>query len=111
MPEVGTSGAGAAVAGSKVTIDESDVLYEEDIQRNPYEIDAWLRYLDHKKAAPKEVRFRIYERGVKQLPGSYKLWYRYLKERRKAVRGLSPIDPARKEVNHAFVSNCFLGVV
>lgn len=31
MPE-----AGSAVA--RVTIDESDVLYEEDIQRNPYEV-------------------------------------------------------------------------
>ena len=31
MPE-----AGSAVA--RVTIDESDVLYEEDIQRNPFEV-------------------------------------------------------------------------
>lgn len=66
------------------------------------QIDAWIRYLDHKKAAHKEARFRIFERAVKQLPGSYKLWYRYLKERRRAVRGTSPADPARKEVNHAF---------
>ena len=33
---------------------------------------------------------------------SYTLWYRYLNERCKAVARLSPIDPARKEVNHVF---------
>lgn len=37
MPE-----AGSAVA--RVTIDESDVLYEEDIQRNPFEVKKNKKY-------------------------------------------------------------------
>eukprot|EP00729_Bicosta_minor_P011498 gene11498-11990_t len=86
----------------RTTTTPARLLHASALGSIPIQIDAWIRYLDHKKAAHKEARFRIFERAVKQLPGSYKLWYRYLKERRRAVRGTSPADPARKEVNHAF---------
>lgn len=79
-----------------------DIPYEQDILQNPYSVKIWLRYLEHKKKAAPEIRFRIYERAVKQLPGSYKLWYRYLSERKKATKGLSPTDPAREVVNYAY---------
>ena len=59
--------------------------------RGLQQLGAWMKYLDIKAKASTTVRFQLYERALKMLPGSYKLWYRYLKERRKAVRGLSPI--------------------
>eukprot|EP00038_Savillea_parva_P026092 m.51348 g.51348 ORF g.51348 m.51348 type:complete len:862 (+) comp7299_c0_seq1:235-2820(+) len=99
------SGGPAADMSASATmpvLEATDLPYEEEILRNPYSVKAWLRYLDHKAAAPHTVRFSIYERAVKQLPGSYKLWYKYLVERRKATKGLSPTDPARRDVNHAF---------
>ena len=33
---------------------------------------------------------------------SYKLWSKYLAERRRDIKGLSPADPARKEVNNCY---------
>jgi len=89
-------------AGASSALNDADLPYEEDLLRNPYNLGAWMKYLDIKAKASYTVRFQLYERALKMLPGSYKLWYRYLKERRKAVRGFSPIDPARKEVNHVF---------
>lgn len=55
--------------------------------RNPYSVKHWLRYIDHKKKAPKYGVNIIYERALKQLPGSYKLWYNYLRTRRQQIKG------------------------
>lgn len=81
---------------------EQDLLYEEEILRNPFHIKAWLRYLDARKDAPVKKRFLIFERALKALPGSYKLWHAYLIERRTSVRGLSLAHPSWEALNNTF---------
>lgn len=49
--------------------EEEDLPYEEDILRNPYAVKSWLRYIDHKKAAPKNILNLVYERALRELPG------------------------------------------
>lgn len=85
-----------------IFFEEEDIAYEEDILRNPYSVKCWLRYIEFKKEAPKEVINKIYERALKQLPGSYKLWYNYLKIVRRQVRGRCVTDPAYEDANSAF---------
>ncbi|XP_032529700.1 pre-mRNA-splicing factor syf1 homolog [Danaus plexippus] len=81
---------------------EEDLPYEEEILRNPFSVRHWLRYIEHKKAAPKYEINIIYERALKELPGSFKLWYNYLKLRRKQIRGRCITDPAYEDVNNCF---------
>ncbi|KAJ8956855.1 hypothetical protein NQ318_014270, partial [Aromia moschata] len=81
---------------------DEDLPYEEEILRNPYSVKHWLRYIDHKKTAPKHGVNIIYERALKELPGSYKLWYNYLRTRRKQIKHRCIIDPSYEEVNNAF---------
>ncbi|KAK9851900.1 hypothetical protein WJX84_001483 [Apatococcus fuscideae] len=69
---------------------DEDLLYEEELLRNPYSLKMWWRYLEARKEAPTQKRHLLYERALKALPGSYKLWYAYLRERGLAVRGLPP---------------------
>eukprot|EP00959_Pyramimonas_sp_CCMP1952_P051153 1069245-Pyramimonas_sp.AAC.1 len=52
---------------------EDDLLYEEELLRNPYVLKLWVRYLDARKDAPTKKRNLLYERAVKALPGSYKV--------------------------------------
>ncbi|XP_013420306.1 pre-mRNA-splicing factor SYF1 [Lingula anatina] len=85
-----------------IYFEEEDLPYEEEILRNPYAVKCWLRYIDHKKAAPKNAVNMIYERALKELPGSYKLWYNYLKLRRQQVKGHCITDPLYESVNNAF---------
>lgn len=85
-----------------IFFEEEDLPYEEDILRNPYNVKCWLRYIEHKKDARREVLNTVYERSLKQLPGSYKLWYNYLKLLRSQIRGKVVTDPAYEEVNSAF---------
>lgn len=61
-----------------------------------------MRYIEHKKTAPKNGVNIIYERALKELPGSYKLWYNYLRLRRKQIKGRCITDPGYEEVNNAF---------
>ena len=49
--------------------EESDLPYEEEILRHPFQLKCWLRYLEHKRSAPKAVINLIYERALKELPG------------------------------------------
>ena len=83
-------------------ISEADIGYEEDVRNNRYSVKAWLRYLEHKTAAPARVRFVLYERALRAVPGSYKLWYRYLQERLVAIRATSPDDASRAAVTQVF---------
>ncbi|GAB1597760.1 pre-mRNA-splicing factor SYF1-like [Argonauta hians] len=85
-----------------IYFEEDDLPYEEDILRNPYSVKCWLRYIEHKKDAPKTVTNMIYERAIKEMPGSYKLWYNYLKLRRKQLRGRCVTDPAHNDVANAY---------
>lgn len=81
---------------------DEDIAYEEEILRNAYSVKHWLRYIDHKRSAPRYAVNMIFERALKELPGSYKLWYNYLRTRRKQVRGKCPTDPMYEEVNNTF---------
>ena len=55
--------------------EESDLPYEEEILRHPYQVKCWMRYIDHKLSAPKAVINLIYERALKQLPGRWSIIY------------------------------------
>jgi pre-mRNA-splicing factor SYF1 len=52
---------------------DEDLLYEEELLRNPYSIKMWLRYLEAKTDAPAKRRYLLFERALKALPGSYKV--------------------------------------
>lgn len=62
-----------------VTIDpelmpsDEDLLYEEELLRNPYNLKMWTRYLMAKVEAPPKRRYLLYERALRSLPGSYKV--------------------------------------
>lgn len=81
---------------------DEDLLYEEELLRNPYSLKLWWRYLDARKDASPKRRYLLYERALKTLPGSYKLWHAYLQERLSAVRGLAPTHPAMEALNNTF---------
>ena len=51
---------------------DADLLYEEEILRNPYSLRMWLRYIEARKDAPDKRRFLLFERAIQKLPGSYK---------------------------------------
>lgn len=53
--------------------DEEDLIYEEELLRNPYNLKMWLRYLDARKGAHAKKRYVLYERALQALPGSYKV--------------------------------------
>ena len=52
--------------------DREDLLYEEELLRNPYSLRMWWRYLEDRKGSPLKKRFLLYERALSSLPGSYK---------------------------------------
>ncbi|KAM0052284.1 putative tetratricopeptide-like helical domain superfamily [Helianthus debilis subsp. tardiflorus] len=60
---------------------QDDLLYEEELLRNPFSLKLWWRYLIARTESPFKKRAVIYERALKALPGSYKLWLAYLRER------------------------------
>jgi pre-mRNA-splicing factor SYF1 len=55
---------------------EEDLLYEEELLRNPYTLKLWWRYVEARKGADSRRRYLLYERAVKCLPGSYKVQHR-----------------------------------
>ncbi|XP_011502536.1 PREDICTED: pre-mRNA-splicing factor SYF1 [Ceratosolen solmsi marchali] len=81
---------------------EEDVLYEEEILRNPYSVKHWQRYIDHLKSSKHLSLNLVYERALKELPGSYKLWYNYLRHRVSQLKDRCIIDPLFDIVNNAF---------
>ncbi|XP_033732120.1 LOW QUALITY PROTEIN: pre-mRNA-splicing factor SYF1-like [Pecten maximus] len=84
-----------------IFFEDEDLPYEEDILRNPYSVKCWLRYIEHKKGAPKNAINLVYERALKELPGSYKLWYNYLKIRRRQCKGHCITEPLYEDANNA----------
>lgn len=52
---------------------EEDLLYEEELLRNPTALRLWIRYIDARREAPAKRRFLLYERAIQKLPGSYKV--------------------------------------
>jgi len=85
-----------------LVLHEEDLVYEEEILRNPHSIKPWIRYIEHKADAPKNILNLVFERALKELPGSYKLWYNYLKVRRKQMKGRVVTDPGYEAVNTVF---------
>ncbi|XP_022142130.1 pre-mRNA-splicing factor SYF1 [Momordica charantia] len=81
---------------------QDDLLYEEELLRNPFSLKLWWRYLIARADAPFKKRFIIYERALKALPGSYKLWYAYLRERLDLVRNLPITHSQYETLNNTF---------
>ncbi|KAL5716933.1 hypothetical protein ACHQM5_010035 [Ranunculus cassubicifolius] len=81
---------------------EDDLLYEEEILRNPFSLKLWWRYLIARTQSPFKKRSLIYERALKALPGSYKLWYAYLRERLEVVRNLPISHSLYASLNNTF---------
>ena len=52
---------------------DEDLLYEEELLRNPYSLKMWLRYISARSDAAPKKRYLLYERALKVLPGSYKV--------------------------------------
>lgn len=50
-----------------------DLLYEEELLRNPYALKMWVRYIAARSDAPAKRRYLLYERALRALPGSYKV--------------------------------------
>ncbi|ETN67683.1 XPA-binding protein 2 [Anopheles darlingi] len=92
----------AEVNLAEVFFNEEDLPYEEEILRNAYSVKHWMRYVEHKRNAPRFIINTVFERALKELPGSYKLWYNYLKTLRKQVKGKCITDGEYEEVNNAF---------
>ncbi|KAF3781479.1 Pre-mRNA-splicing factor [Nymphaea thermarum] len=82
--------------------DDKDLLYEEEIQRNPFTLKLWWRYLIAHAESPFRRRSVIYERALRALPGSYKLWHAYLLERLKQVKHLPVTHPRYESLNNTF---------
>ncbi|KAL1833306.1 hypothetical protein DCAR_0103392 [Daucus carota subsp. sativus] len=81
---------------------QDDLIYEEEILRNPFSLKLWWRYLIARTDSPFEKRRLIYERALKALPGSYKLWYAYLRERLELVRNFPISHYEYKSLNNTF---------
>ncbi|WIA16429.1 hypothetical protein OEZ85_013118 [Tetradesmus obliquus] len=100
------AGPGAAAAAAANLDDlmpsEDDLLYEEELLRNPYSLKMWWRYITARADASERRRHLLFERALRALPGSYKLWHAYLSERSAAVRGLAPNHPALTALAHTY---------
>ena len=52
---------------------DEDLLYEEELMRNPYSLKMWWRYVQARTDASAKRRYLLYERALRTLPGSYKV--------------------------------------
>jgi pre-mRNA-splicing factor SYF1 len=74
-------------------ISPDDVVYEQDILRDPSSVKPWLRYIESKqqhRASLLDQAF-VLERACAHLPRSYKLWKMYLEIRVKHLRNVDPV--------------------
>lgn len=72
-------------------ITDADVVYEQDITRNPGSIKPWLEYTTFKaKHGSLLERAFVLERACTSLPRSYKLWKMYLELRTKHLQSKNP---------------------
>ncbi len=86
-------------------ISQDDVIYEQDILRDPGSIKPWLTYVDYKHQHGTLLeRAFVLERACTQLPRSYKLWKLYLELRIKHLRNKNPAThaPEYAKVNALF---------
>lgn len=86
-------------------ISSDDLVYEQDILRDPTSIKPWLGYINykHQHGSLLEQAF-IMERACMHLPRSYKLWKMYLDLR---VRHLRNRNPAVHSADYAKVNALF----
>ncbi|KAJ2162772.1 pre-mRNA-splicing factor syf1 [Coemansia sp. RSA 552] len=78
-----------------IDISPDDLRFEEEVQRSPFSVRVWQRYIEHKKAGDsKRATLVVFERAVGRLPGSYKLWRQYLKYRTDQLQGKNPLGHA-----------------
>ena len=84
------------------SMDPQELLFEDEISKNPYHIKLWWNYLLYKKGSVALQRYMIYERALKYLPRSYKLWHAYLQERVQDVRFKSASSKKVKIVINTF---------
>jgi pre-mRNA-splicing factor SYF1 len=86
-------------------ISDNDVIYEQDIIRNPGSIKPWLDYANFKRqhGSLLEQAF-VLERACTTLPRSYKLWKMYLELRAKHLERKNPAKfaPHYVKVNALF---------
>ena len=52
---------------------DEDLLYEEELLRNPFSLKMWWRYIEARKHVSSRRKYLLYERALKSLPGSYKV--------------------------------------
>ncbi|KAI4097046.1 MAG: hypothetical protein LQ339_006840 [Xanthoria mediterranea] len=72
-------------------ISSDDIVYEQDIIRDPASIKPWLTYIDYKFQYGSSLeRAFVLERACLHLPRSYKLWKMYLQFRVKHLRNKNP---------------------
>jgi len=84
---------------------ENDIIYEQDISRNPGHLKPWLEYINYKRQYGTLVEQAfVLERACAALPRSYKLWKRYLELRTKHLKGRNPAKYAQEfaKVNALF---------
>ncbi|KAI5212238.1 pre-mRNA-splicing factor syf1, partial [Aureobasidium subglaciale] len=72
-------------------VTDNDVIYEQDILRNPANIRAWLDYASFKRQTGSLLEHAfVLERACNSLPRSYKLWKMYLELRVNHLRNRNP---------------------
>jgi len=86
-------------------IAEHDLVYEQDIIRNPYALKSWLEYANFKRqnGTLLEQAF-VLERACTTLPRSYKLWKLYLDLR---IKHLKRRNAAKHQKEFAKVNALF----
>jgi pre-mRNA-splicing factor SYF1 len=86
-------------------IAEHDVVYEQELIKNPYNLKAWLDYSNFQRqnGSTLEQAF-VLERAVTLLPRSYKLWKLYLELRTRhlAKRNAARYQDEFRKVNALF---------
>lgn len=76
---------------------DDDLIYEQDILRDPGSLRPWLTYIDFKLQHGSLIeRAYVLERACIQFPRSYKLWKLYLELRIRHLRGKNPARHAQE---------------
>ena len=86
-------------------IAQNDLIYEQEVLRNPGSVKPWLDYISFKRqyGSTLEQAF-VFERACTILPRSYKLWKAYLELRVQHLKGRNPAKNAEQfaKVNALF---------
>lgn len=72
-------------------VNDEDVVYEQEVLRNQYELGPWLRYIEAKDKRPLAEQVFVLERAASALGRSYKVWKKYLDLARSTVGKLDSV--------------------